>query len=249
MIFNKQLDVMVNSSRISGILAACTLFLISPLASGQTENGIPKIDKPFRDFAVMPADFQSASPEIQFDSKLSGVAEGGKSPITDTVGAPPPESLVRGIKSQLADLDIPRVFGSLAIVLGGYFGLVWFTRRFSGTGSGQLPKDVVEVLGQTPFKPGSHLQLIRLGNKLLLLLNSNEGTQTIGEISDPDEVAALCEQCGVPIPHRRTTNSQSAHSPSTASTMSQSANSDLRQILRQLQRVTDNTTKNSVFEA
>ena len=84
----------------------------------------------------------------------------------------------------MQNFDVARMIGSLALVLGGYFGLVWVSRHFGG-GKGKVPKEVLEVLGQTPFGPKKHLQIVRLGSKLLLLINGPEGIHPIGEITDP----------------------------------------------------------------
>lgn len=238
--------------------------LITQSALGQMSNDFPALEKPFSDSAVIPADFQR---EIQgFTDKLNtdgisaDITNGVEEFASKALGGERTESLVNGLKSQFGDLDIPRVFGSLAIVLGGYFGLVWLTRRFGAKGNSRLPNEVVEVLGQTPFKPGSNLQLVRLGSKLLLLMNSAEDTHTIGEISDPEEVALLCAKCGVPKPSNgnrtnatatRTTTTIPSSIPSSAtnSIPSSATNTDLRQILRQLQQVADGGGRSSVFEA
>ena len=96
--------------------------------------------------------------------------------------------------SYFHNFDAARMIGSLALVLGGYFGLVWFSRQFGG-GNGKVPQEVVEVLGQTPFGPKKQLQIVRLGSKLLLLINGPEGTHPIGEITDPQEVEYLASLC------------------------------------------------------
>ena len=98
------------------------------------------------------------------------------------------------VGSYLQNFDAARMIGSLALVLGGYFGLVWVSRHFGG-GNGKVPKEVLEVLGQTPFGPKKHLQIVRLGSKLLLLINGPEGIHPIGEITDPEEVAHLASLC------------------------------------------------------
>src|SRR5262245_36600842 len=67
------------------------------------------------------------------------------------------------------------VAGSLGIVLGLFFVLVWFSRRFSPANGGQLPKEAVETLGRAPFSSKQQLQLLRVGNKLLLVVHSPAG--------------------------------------------------------------------------
>ena len=98
-------------------------------------------------------------------------------------------------QSTLAKVDFPKVAGSLAIVLGVYFAFVWLTRQIQGSRPQGLPQEVVEVLGFAPFGPKQRLQLVRLGSKLLLLLHGTEGTSTIGEIADPNEVEYLVGLC------------------------------------------------------
>ena len=92
------------------------------------------------------------------------------------------------IKNAFGGADIGKLVSSLAIVLGGYFGFVWLMRQLNPQSSLGLPQEVVEVLGQTSFGAGKKLQLVRLGSKLLLLMNTSDGTQTIGEITEPSEV-------------------------------------------------------------
>jgi flagellar biogenesis protein FliO len=60
-----------------------------------------------------------------------------------------------------------------------------------------LPTDVLELLGRTPLAARHHLQLIRLGHRLLLVSVSTDAVETLSEITDVDEVnhlAALCKQ-------------------------------------------------------
>ncbi len=99
------------------------------------------------------------------------------------------------LKQKFAGADVQKMIGSLAIVLGGYFGFVWVWRRFSPGGSGGLPSEVLQVVGQTTFGPKKTLQLVRLGTKLLLLINGPEGTHPIGEITDPTEVEHITSLC------------------------------------------------------
>jgi flagellar biogenesis protein FliO len=91
--------------------------------------------------------------------------------------------------------DIKRMLGALSLVLGCYFGLVWLMGMWSPRSSRPLPPAIIEVLGKTPFGKGQYLQLVRLGSKLLLLLESNEGVQPIAEVSDPAEVHQLLSCC------------------------------------------------------
>jgi flagellar biogenesis protein FliO len=88
-----------------------------------------------------------------------------------------------------------KVFGSLGIIVGGYLAFVAFLRKFDFKGNRGIPSEVIEVVGNAPFGPRKNLQLVRLGSKLLLLMNSPEGTHPVGEITDPQEVDYLISLC------------------------------------------------------
>ncbi|MFW6169475.1 MAG: FliO/MopB family protein [Planctomycetota bacterium] len=89
------------------------------------------------------------------------------------------------------------VLSSLAIVLGLFFLVVWLARRALPRSAVSLPKDVLEVLGRSPLAARHNLQLIRLGQRLLLVSVTPETAETLAEITDVDEVnhlAGLCRQ-------------------------------------------------------
>lgn len=108
-------------------------------------------------------------------------------------------------QSLFGSSDISRMLGSLTLVLGLYFTFVWIMRRLNPGASSGIPAEVIEVMGHIPFGPKRELQLVRLGSKLLLLMSSPEGTNSIGEITDPDEVEYLAALC----PGKRQKNSES----------------------------------------
>lgn len=87
------------------------------------------------------------------------------------------------------------VGGSLALVLGLFFIVAWLLRRGLPKGSGLLPAEAVEVLGRTALPHRQHMQLIRCGNKLLLVAVSAGGAETLTEITDPLEVERLVGLC------------------------------------------------------
>lgn len=100
-------------------------------------------------------------------------------------------------KAQTPTRAVTTVFASLAIVLGLFVLVVWVTRRTRPKGSMSLPKEVVQVLGRVPLAARQQLHLVRLGNKLLLLSVTANGSETLSEITDVDEVerlAGICQQ-------------------------------------------------------
>ncbi|QEG24177.1 FliO/MopB family protein [Mariniblastus fucicola] len=88
-----------------------------------------------------------------------------------------------------------KVFGSLAVVIGGYLAFVWLMRKFNLSNNRGIPSEVIEVIGNAPFGPRKNLQLVRLGSKLLLLMSGPEGTHPVGEITDAAEVDYLISLC------------------------------------------------------
>lgn len=89
------------------------------------------------------------------------------------------------------------VLSSLAIVLVVFFVFVWLTRSAAPKGMAPLSKEVVESLGRAPLLGRQQMQLIRVGNKLILLSVTATGADTLTEITDPvevDRLAGLCRQ-------------------------------------------------------
>lgn len=127
-------------------------------------------------------DAQAAQPAGRFQSAKNWLGAG----INKVLGSPAQAG---------TGPDFKRIFGALAIVLGSYFALVWFLRMLSPASNTHLPRDVIQVLGKTPFGNRQHLQLVRLGTKLLLLLETPDGIQPIAEVSDPREAEHLANLC------------------------------------------------------
>jgi flagellar biogenesis protein FliO len=84
----------------------------------------------------------------------------------------------------------------LAIVVGLFFVCMWLLRRSSGAKpSGVLPTEAFAVLGRAPLTPQSFAQLLRVGNKLVLVAVSADGIQPLTEVIDPLEVDRLTGVC------------------------------------------------------
>lgn len=83
----------------------------------------------------------------------------------------------------------------LAIAVGLLLSFIWLLRSLAPKSSRQLPKEVVEVLGRAPLVGKQTTQLVRIGNKLVLVAITPDGAETLTEITDPDEVARLIAAC------------------------------------------------------
>jgi flagellar biogenesis protein FliO len=87
------------------------------------------------------------------------------------------------------------VGGSLAVVLGIFLLIAWALRRAAPGGFGTLPGEAFEVLGRAALGNRQQVQLLRLGNKLLLVCITAAGAATLTEITEPAEVGRLADLC------------------------------------------------------
>ncbi|MCY2980328.1 MAG: flagellar biosynthetic protein FliO [Planctomycetota bacterium] len=88
------------------------------------------------------------------------------------------------------------MFFSLAIVISLFLFIVWLFRKSQPNTFQKLPTGVLQVLGSTVMAPRQQVYVVRFGNKMLLVSHQPGQTQTLGEITDADEVhrlAGLCE--------------------------------------------------------
>jgi flagellar protein FliO/FliZ len=83
----------------------------------------------------------------------------------------------------------------LAIVITLFVVTAWLLRRGPAKPTGVLPAEAFSVLGRAPLTAQSFAQLLRLGNKLVLVAVTPDGAQTLAEVTDPaevDRIAGLC---------------------------------------------------------
>jgi flagellar biogenesis protein FliO len=99
-----------------------------------------------------------------------------------------------GGESKPPGFDLPRVLGALAVVLGLIFALRWLLRRSMNPASLPGVTNTVQVLTRSPLSPRQQLLLVRVGRRLLVVSDCNGQLNSLSEISDPDEVAALVGQ-------------------------------------------------------
>ena len=87
------------------------------------------------------------------------------------------------------------ILSALAIVLGAFFLVVWLTRSVNRRRWSPLPSEAVQLLGRTPLAGRQWMQLIRVGNKLVMVSVNGNQVDTITEITDPEEVEQLVSLC------------------------------------------------------
>jgi flagellar biogenesis protein FliO len=93
---------------------------------------------------------------------------------------------------------------ALGAVIGCFLFCTWLVRRGSRKSTGALPRDVVSVLGRVPLAARNVAQLLRVGNKLVLVSLTPAGAETLTEITDPAEVDRLVGLCHQSDPHSTT---------------------------------------------
>lgn len=115
--------------------------------------------------------------------------------------APPGGAAVGGTTRTGTTGGALTVIASLAVVLGLFVGVVWVMRRGMPQQNRKLPKEAVESLGHIPFPGRQQGQLLRIGNKLVLVSFSTAGADVITEVTDPLEVDRLAGVCAQSDPH------------------------------------------------
>ena len=90
---------------------------------------------------------------------------------------------------------------ALGVVIGLIFLLRWGLRKWGGANVGGgvrvAASPVVEVLSRTTVAPRSHVVLLRVGPKVLIVNDGAAGMRTLATVDDPDEVAGLLQSIEV----------------------------------------------------
>jgi flagellar biogenesis protein FliO len=85
------------------------------------------------------------------------------------------------------------IAGRLGWVLAAFCGLMLVQRWLGPRAGGSLPAGMVQVCGKVPLDAKQSLHLVRIGQRLLVLLESPRGMQRLAEITDPSEVRRLLQ--------------------------------------------------------
>lgn len=80
---------------------------------------------------------------------------------------------------------------ALGVVLAIVFGLRWVLKRGGVVSPSVASGSVVEVLSRTTVAPRSHVVLMRVGQRILVVSDSTAGMRTLASVQDPEEVAEL----------------------------------------------------------
>lgn len=102
-----------------------------------------------------------------------------------------------GAKPKSAAGGAATIIAGLVFVLTLFFVAAWLLRRGLPNQNRALPREAVATLGHIAFPGRQQGQLLRVGNKLVLVSFSNAGADVITEVTDPlevDRLAGLCAQ-------------------------------------------------------
>lgn len=98
---------------------------------------------------------------------------------------------------------VTQTLGSLLFVTALFACFAYWLRRNRGHRNANISAEAWEILGRGSLSPKHEFQLVRLGNRVLLLGYSSQSVHTLTEIEDPDEVNHLRSICKTQKPQPR----------------------------------------------
>lgn len=111
------------------------------------------------------------------------------------------DNSVTGERPKSTSSSAATIIAGLVFVLGLFLVAAWLLRRGLPNQNRALPKEAVDTLGHIPFPGRQQGQLLRVGNKLVLVSFSTAGADVITEVTDPLEVDRLAGLCAQADPH------------------------------------------------
>jgi flagellar biogenesis protein FliO len=190
--------------RLTPLLILLLAFVLTKQAIPQEAGLPPRPSSAYRG-QVFQRPLQKASFSLSDDEPSAPEAAPPAAPEMPPAAGQAPLKLAPRVKSPAKEVSRPAtpsptntvttVGGSLAIVLGLFALLAWFSRRFTPAGAAALPKEAVELLGRTSLGGTHQVQLMRIGAKLLLVALSPQGARTLTEINNLNEVERLSDLC------------------------------------------------------
>lgn len=120
-------------------------------------------------------------------------------------GTPAASKIPAANLPQASTLDLPRVGIALAAVLGLIFILRWCSRKILAIPSTKGSANLMQVVSRTTLAPRQQLLLVRVGSRLMVVGDSAGTLSSLGQITEPDEVASLLGQTrATPAPRAET---------------------------------------------
>jgi len=97
--------------------------------------------------------------------------------------------------SQFSQDPTVTTIAAMLFVFGLFLLSIWLVKRAATKPGSALPEEVVSVLGRKQLAGREFAQLLRVGNKLVLVSVTSEGMKPITEVTDPVEVDRLLGLC------------------------------------------------------
>lgn len=174
-------------------------------ANGQRVfNTQPTSTTPFSNQGLANNDTKSAVQPASWSSESPATTNVTPSKVKSRA----PLELRTSAKDSVGNVDKPKsswsaalsMFFSLAVVLSFFLLVAWLVKKSQPNAFLKLPGDVVQVMGRTPMAPRQQMYVVRFGSKLLLISHQPGQTQTLSELTDPDEVQRLAGLCEANLP-------------------------------------------------
>jgi flagellar biogenesis protein FliO len=103
-------------------------------------------------------------------------------------------SMPLGASPSAGRLDLPRVAGSLAIVIGLIYATRWILRKLAPATASSVASRAVQVLWRNPISSRQKVLILQVGRRLIVVGDNGQQLSTLCEIADPEESAALLAQ-------------------------------------------------------
>ncbi|MDB5333764.1 MAG: hypothetical protein JWP03_4915 [Phycisphaerales bacterium] len=91
-------------------------------------------------------------------------------------------------------MELSRVIGALAAVIGLILALKWGGKKLLRTPGAGRTSRAVQVLARSAVSPRQQILLLRVGRRVIVVGDSGSQMNALSEITDADEVAALVGQ-------------------------------------------------------
>lgn len=125
-----------------------------------------------------------------------------KRTATATAGNRPAQGVRQMLEFGIPSQTLITMGSALAIVIGAFLVFAWTFRKGSSKfsrGKTVVPAEAVCALGRVALAGRHHADLLRVGNKLVLVATTPSGPVTLTEVTDPvevDRIVGLCQQFG-----------------------------------------------------
>ncbi|QDU74432.1 Flagellar biosynthesis protein, FliO [Bremerella volcania] len=190
----------------NGILAACVLALtLNTCLQSAKANDYATSQVPPNQPLQIQNEAPPAFPPLAQALHVEAIPDAGDNQANPAVAQPAaavePLRLPPPSKAQEEGVAMPTfnfqsnqtasIAASLFVVVGLFLIFAWVGKKNMKSGSGRLSKEIIQVLGKSQLSGKQQLELVRVGQKLLLLCVTPNGVETLTEITEPTEVERL----------------------------------------------------------